>query len=290
MNKSKLLKSLVIGSANFTQNYGINLSRIQQIEINKILELAFANNIYSFDTAEAYIKHDKVFRKKNIKLKFSTKVIIDDKWTSLDYCQDKLIQHFKTLNTNKVETLLFHDIKNLYKKNGIKIFKNLELLKKKKYFKKIGFSIYDLKYLNHISSEYDFDVVQCPYNILNKSILTSGWYDILKKRRIEIHIRSIFLQGLLVDESFCKKKYFKKWQKYFIKWFNNLKNINVSPIDYCLSDLLNYDFDKILIGINSSKNLKEILNFKDVRKCNNTINFKINNKKLIDPRKWKINE
>jgi hypothetical protein len=65
-----------------------------------------------------------------------------------------------------------------------------------------------------------------------------------------------------------------------------LENDNISPIDYCLSDLMNYDFDKIIIGINNSENLKEIINFKTVTK-NKMINFNISDTKLIDPRSWK---
>lgn len=280
----------MIGSANFTQKYGINSSKINYTEIRKIFDLAKNNNIYRFDSAKSYLKYDSIFKKKEKKFKFSTKIIFDRRWISLEYCQKQLQEHFKSFNTNKVETLLFHDTKILLTKNGIKIFKNLELLKKKNYFKKIGFSTYDTKYLNYIISNYNFDAVQYPYNILNKSLITSGWYDILKNKGIEIHIRSIFLQGLLVNKFFCNKKYFKQWQNYFSEWYKNLENNNISPIDYCLSDLLNYDFDKIIVGINNSKNLEEIINFKDIRKYNNIMNFKISDKKLIDPRKWKLNE
>ena len=83
-----------------------------------------------------------------------------------------------------------------------------------------------------------------------------------------------------------KKKYFKKWRFFFIKWFQNLENNNISPIDYCLSDLLNHDFDQIIIGINNYDNLKEIINFKIV-KNKKILNFKKTELKLIDPRKWK---
>ena len=51
-------------------------------------------------------------------------------------------------------------------------------------------------------------------------------------------------------------------------------------------DKENYDFDKIIIGINNSENLKEIINFKTVSK-NKMINFNISDTKLIDPRNWK---
>ena len=286
MSKTKLKRSLVIGSANFMQKYGVEPAKIKHNEIKKILKIAKKNNIYKIDTAEAYLKNQYIFKEIDKKFKISTKVIPDHKWVSLEFCQKHLENHFENLNTNKVETIFFHDIKILFTKNGKKIFENFELLKKKKFFQKIGISIYDTNCLDYINSNYDFDVVQCPYNILDKRILTSGWYDELKNQGKEIHIRSIFLQGLLVNKSVYKKKYFKKWNFFFVDWFKFLKYQNISPIDYCLTDLLRHHFDRIVVGINDSENLKEIINFNTVNK-NKIINFNIVAITLIDPRKWR---
>jgi hypothetical protein len=90
----------------------------------------------------------------------------------------------------------------------------------------------------------------------------------------------------LVNKLVYKKKYFKKWQKKIYKWFKWLEVNNISPIDYCLSDLLYYDFDKIIIGINNFDSLKEIINFKKIN-INRMKNLKISDNRLIDPRKWK---
>ena len=286
MNKTELKKSFIIGSANFTQKFGVDSTKINLDEIRKILNLAKKNSIHKIDTAQAYLKKKNTFKNIDKKFKFSTKIIPDSRWVSLEFCQKKLEEHFNTLNNNRVETILFHDIKILLTKNGPKIFKNLESLKKKKYFYKIGLSIYDTDCLNYIISNYNFDVVQCPYNILDKRIVYSGWLAKLKNKGVEIHIRSIFLQGLLVNKSIHKKKYFRKWQKKISEWFTWLEKNNISPIDYCLNDLLYQDFDKIIIGINSSINLKEIINFKKINK-NKMINFDISDTKLIDPRNWK---
>jgi hypothetical protein len=49
---------------------------------------------------------------------------------------------------------------------------------------------------------------------------------------------------------------------------------------------LYYDFDKIIIGINNSDSLKEIMNFRKIN-INKMLNLKVNDLKLIDPRKWK---
>ena len=159
-------------------------------------------------------------------------------------------------------------------------------MKKKKYFKKIGISIYDFDCLNYVIPKFNIDVVQCPYNILDKRILNTGWFNKLKKLNIEIHVRSIFLQGLLVNKSIYKKPYFRKWQQKISDWFIWLENNNISPIDYCLSDLLYCEFDKIIIGINNFDSLKEIINFKKIN-IKEMLNLEINDTKLIDPRKWK---
>ena len=286
MNNSKLKNRIIIGSANFTQNYGIGLTKIRYSEIQKILKLAKQNNIYEIDTAEGYLKNKIVFKNIDKKFQLSTKIIPNHKWISLEFCQKKLENHSKNFNGNKIKTLFFHDIKILLSKNGLKIFKNLEVLKKKKYFQKIGISIYDPDCLNYLVTNYNFNVVQCPYNILDKRILSTKWFDKLKKLNIEIHIRSVFLQGLLVNKLIHKKKYFKKWQEKITKWFTWLENNNFSPIDYCLNDLSQHDFDKIIIGIDNHEHLKKIINYKKINK-NKMQNFTTNDTRLIDPRNWK---
>ena len=286
MNRSQLKNRLIIGSANFVQKYGIDLAKVEHNEIKKILNLAKKKNIFKIDTAEAYLKNANIFKNINKKFEFSTKVIPDYKWISLEFCQKKLEEHFNSFNTNKIQALLLHDEKILFTKNGLKIFKNLEELKKRKYFEKIGLSIYNTNCLNYVTSNYNIDVVQCPYNILDKRILTTGWFDKLKNQGIETHIRSIFLQGLLINKSVYQKKFFNKWKKKISEWFKWLDNNNISPIDYCLSDLLHCNFDKIIIGINNSDSLKEIINFKKIDK-NKMLNIEINDLRLIDPRKWK---
>ena len=286
MNKSQLKKKIILGSANFTQKYGVDPIKIKNYDIKNILNLAKKNNIYKIDTAEAYLKDKKIFKNINKKFKFLSKIVPNDKWTSLEFCQMKLEEHFKNLNNNKVQTLLVHGAEILLTKNGKKIFRNLEDLKKRKYFQKIGLSIYDTECLNYVISNFNIDVVQCPYNILDKRILTTGWFDKLKNLGVETHIRSIFLQGLLVNKSVHKKKYFKKWQKKISTWFSWLENNDISPIDYCLSDIMYSDFDEIIIGINNSDSLKQIINFRKI-KLSKMLNLKINDLELIDPRNWK---
>lgn len=285
MNKTLLKKRIIIGTANFTQEYGLKSIILKTADIKKIFNLAYKNKIDKIDTASAYFKKKKTLKKIGKKFKIITKLKVNSGWLSLKFCEKVLKSHFKKLGVNKVYALLLHDYKILFTKDGLKIFKNLEILKKK-YFSKIGLSIYDTKKLNYIITNYNIDIVQCPYNILDKRIITSGWFRKLKKMNIEIHARSIFLQGLLVNNRFYKKKYFNKWKFFFSKWFQWLDENNISPIDYCLNDLLSHDFDHIIFGINDYNQLKEIINF-NIIKQKKFFKFARNDLKLIDPRKWK---
>ena len=285
MNKS-YLKKIIIGTANFTQKYGAHPTKINRYEIKKILDLAKKNNLLEIDTAESYLKDKNIFKDVNKKFQFSTKILPDDRWISLEYCQKKIEDHLINFNIDMFKVILFHDTKILFKKNGIKIYRNLEYLKKKKYFSKIGISIYNTDCLNFMTENYDLDVVQCPYNILDKRILLTGWFDRLKKLRIETHVRSIFLQGLLVNRSLYKKKHFKRWQKKISAWFMELQKNKITAIDYCFSDLFSCDFDKVIIGVNNSDNLKELIKFKKINK-KIKLDLKIDDLQLIDPRKWK---
>ena len=287
MKQIFLKKRVILGTANFTQNYGADKTKINLIQIKKILNFALKNKINKIDTAESYLKNNEMFKFTKDKFKLSTKINPDIKWTSLKYCRDKIENHIDKLNGTKIETILFHDIKILFHKEGRKIFNNLEILKKKRYFRKIGISIYDMDCLNYIISNYKINIVQCPYNILDKRILKSNWLNKLQNKGIEVHVRSIFLQGLLVNKKFYKYKRFKKWKQKIANWFKSLEKNKISPIEYCLHDLLIRDFDKVVIGISKFEDFKEILDFKFKKNINKVIGLNIKDIKLIDPRRWK---
>jgi len=284
--KNHFKKKIIIGSANFFQKYGINNRKVQHKEIKKILDLAKKNKIDIIDTATGYLSDDSILKNLNHRFKFNSKINPDSNWTSYEHCKKKLQNHVKKMNSN-IEILLFHDTKILFKEEGKKIFENIKLLKKKGFFKKIGISIYNPNHLSYLTSKYDIEVVQCPYNIFDKRIIDSGWLKELKKNKIEVHARSIFLQGILFNKNYLKKKYFRKWKNHFDLWFEYLRKNKISEIDYCINDIINHDFDKIIIGIENFENFKQLLNFKPLQNINEMIDLTNNDLKLIDPRKWK---
>ena len=105
--------------------------------------------------------------------------------------------------------------------------------------------------------------------------------------KIEVHTRSVFLQGLLLMSSDKRPKYFSKWNNIFDEWDLWLKINNISGIEAALNFVLSEDLiDKIIVGVDSKTQLREIISASknytsDVPKILNTADDM-----LINPSLW----
>jgi len=282
------LNKLVIGTAQFGMPYGINKKEVNLKDIDNILKFAKKNKINHLDTAPSYqkaLKKLSMFSLKewNIisKIPSMPKNINDIKgWVNKTF--------FNTLNTlqiQKINTILIHDENDIFnRKSGDEFFRSLNELKKDGLIKNIGCSIYTPNKLVKILERYSFDVIQCPYNIFDKRILSPELVEILNKKKVKLHLRSIFLQGLLLKKKNLPQKFRKnRILKKFNIWVKETKCENISA---CLGSISKIKFDKLIVGVDNIGQLKEIIkNLKNPIK--NQPSFKINeNSKLIDPRKW----
>ena len=283
---------IILGSANFNQIYGITKNFIKKKEIKRSFNLALKNNIRIIDTSPLYNKSEKIIgllnndkfkiiskipkiprniKKKNIK-----------KWVKL-----KVSNSLKNLKIKKFECLLLHNVDSLLSKNGNEIYKNIKNMKRIGLTNKIGISIYDFNILDKILKKFKFDLIQAPFNILDQRLVTTGWLKKLKKRKIKVYVRSIFLQGILLSKLNQLPEKLKKLNKNLIIWENWLKKNKFKPLQVCISFVLNQrQLDGIVVGYNNKNQLNQILKQKKMKSSFSIPNLNIRNRKLIDPRKW----
>lgn len=280
---------LALGTVKFGTNYGlINKKKIYLKEIKKISKFINSkiNNINLIDTAFSYGKSHKIIgRVKLNKLKIVTKIRFLSK-NKINYFNKNIDNLLKDLRVNKIYGLLFHDVKDAINKS---YFNLLLDLKKKKIIKKIGVSIYSPNDLKIILKLWKPDIVQVPFNIFDQRLVKSGYLDLLKKLKIEIHVRSCFLQGLLVNYDRNKKKFkkFQKWNDLLESWSGWCRNNNISKIEACLQFIKNYKkIDYLVVGFDDLKQLKEIFYIFGKKEIKITNKFYSSDLKLIDPRKW----
>ena len=281
---------LVIGSAQLGMNYGLfNNKKISRKEFKKIEKLVINSKIKFIDTAIRYGESENIIGNSKLKnLNIITKIKIPNKKNIhiKNWALKEISKSLIKLKINKIYGVLIHDYKDLLGKHGKNYLLSLQELKKKKIIKKIGISVYEPQEIKKIWKFWRPDLIQVPLNPLDNRILDSGWVDILKKFKVKIFVRSVFLQGLLINEN--RSLRINKNEKIILNKFRNwcYKN-NVPLLQACLHFIKQFKkIDYLVVGFNNSNQLKEII---DVFKKKQIIipkKFSTNKKNLIDPRKW----
>ena len=187
-------------------------------------------------------------------------------------------------NQNTTNALLIHNPHCLTNNYGKIIFDCLKKFKDKKFFQKVGISIYDFKTLKKITSKYNIDIIQLSYNVFDQRLDNDEIIKNLKKKNIEIHVRSIFLQGMLLKKKYNHLKNISLKKK-LIQWNEWLKTKNLKSLDVCVSNaILNKDINKIVVGFDNYLQFREYLKVK--LKRNDISVFNTNDKKIINPNLW----
>lgn len=104
-----------------------------------------------------------------------------------------------TLRQDRVYGLLFHDPADLIGPHGPTLWREMEGLKGRGLVARIGVSVYDGGEIDTILARYPIDLIQIPYNPLDHRLIEGGQIGRLADRGVEIHARSLFLQGLLLQ-------------------------------------------------------------------------------------------
>jgi len=144
-------------------------------------------------------------------------------------------------------------------------------MQKRGLLKEIGASVYTpneaITYLKIRKIKH----LQIPFNLIDQRWLKSSFLKKLSLRPdIKIHVRSIFLQGLLLR----KVENWPKWFKGKLKIANNLKILldkfkKKNRIDLCMSYVKSFDWiDFVVVGVDNLIQLKKITKVFDSNRLN----------------------
>ena len=276
---------LALGTVQFGLDYGVT-NYDGQVTIDKvksILNYAKDNGIDTLDTAAGYGNSEQVLGEVGV-----NNYRIITKTTPLKNGIDGVIKGFyqslDSLNIGQVDGLLIHNIDDTKDKRFGKLFYKLNELKEEGVIKKIGFSTYTPEQVDFLLENFDFDLIQVPFNVFDTRLVEGGQLKALKKKNIEIHARSVFLQGVLLSFD-SLSDYFSTWDAQFEQYQGLVREKELSLLEYALNFALNtQELDKILVGVDSVNQLTDIVNaFKsdvDLKA------FKIDDINLLNPNLW----
>lgn len=285
-----MLNKIILGTAQFGLDYGkINNNKsLKLLEIEKILNLAYKNKINKIDTASVYGDAEKKLGKFDLReWKIYSKIpkIPDDNKNISKWINNQINKSSENLKSNKLDGMLFHSISNLSF-----VLRNISCTAIKKNFdlKYLGLSVYNPKdFLSINDNSFDFNLVQLPYNIFDRSIEDS--YKKIKTKNVRIQVRSIFLQGLLLQKKNNLKNFFQQWNINFQNWFSWLEKMKISNLEGCISLIKNSNyFDNVIVGVTSHNELNDIIKSFKLDLPKPPFNLSTNDKNLIHPINWKI--
>ena len=284
---------LVIGTANFLKKYTYKDRIVSEKEIIKILNLAYSKKISHLDTAFNYDKFYKLSKKINFKkLKISKKINLSTNQVQKKDFPKKIFslikQKTKLFKISNFENLFIHNFDELNLSDLLLIKKTFIYLKKTKIIQKIGISIYDKKSINKIKYFDCVDIIQLPINLIDRKFIKKRTINFFKKNKIKIQARSIFLQGLLLDNvSNLKSNKFKR-NLTLIKFDEWVKKNKTTSLKACVAFIKNLNYlDSFVIGVENCSQVREIIHLlKSKKKYNYPKNIYTSDKKITDPRTW----
>lgn len=251
---------IALGTVQFGLNYGINNKSgvIDDKSLTDLLNYAFEKGVDTLDTAYNYGNSEERIGKYLSGLNKDFKIVSkapkgSDSKNIKKYFQESLDK----LNSNSLYGYILHDFEDYL--NDKEIINALKDLKQKRFINKIGFSIYHPEHLDILfHDKINFELIQFPYNLADRRF--EKYFEQLKSKNVEIHIRSVFLQGLFFmtsDELPEKLKPFSK----FLDIFNELsKKLNRKIENIAINFVAqNQNVDKIVIGIDNQVQLKSNL-------------------------------
>lgn len=284
-----MMDKIILGTAQFGMDYGINNTRgkIPRKEVFEILKVAMMNHINYIDTAYAYDESEEIIG--NFSEIYGNRFFITSKLPEFAGTDDIIFFFNKTLeklNIKRINRYMIHDFKQ-YNDNPI-ILETLLKLKKEDKIDKIGISLYyPCECLCIDSNKFDF--IQIPYNVFDRRF--EQMFPMIKHYNMEIITRSVFLQGMVFKLPFDLNNRFLKIKDKLIILNQLSIELNIPISALCLQFVLhNKHIDKVIIGVDSTNNLKQNISSINTSISNETLEklsyLQENDEQIIVPTNW----
>ena len=285
-------RRLALGTVQFGLNYGV-ANQVGQVSLSSaknMLQLLKNKGGDTLDTAIAYGESESCLGElgtKGFKLVTKLPAVPDGCGDINSWVREQIAASFNRMGVVSVYGLLLHRSSQLLMTNGRVLFNALQDLKENGLVQKIGVSVYAPGDLDALIPKYRFDLVQAPFNLIDRGLYTSGWLQRLKQENVEIHTRSAFLQGLLLMPLEAIPPKFAPWEALWDNWHNWLACHPVSAVQACLAYPLAFpEIDRVVIGADSMNQLRQIIDATLPISIDELPDLCCEDENLINPGNW----
>lgn len=285
-------RKIALGTVQFGLDYGVSntTGKVSKSEVHAILQHAMDSGISSLDTAAEYGDSESVLGSFGLAdWTVITKLPRFDRGVTCSQVIGAVENSLQNLKLESVDTLLIHDSTVLFQEQADAILEGLVACQKRGLIKRMGLSVYDPSEIEAILSVFRPDVIQAPVNVLDNMLLESKLISNLCSDGIEVHARSVFLQGLLLMEPSLRPKFFHRFSAFLNDWDEFVVSSGHSRLVNSLLPILGSPYiTKIIVGVQSVSELIQILDAAAATLDSVWRPAMSPPRELTDPRMWSI--
>lgn len=285
------MAQLALGTVQFGLDYGINnaAGKVSEEEVKTIITTLSKAGVQLIDTSAAYGSAETVVG--DAINHVTNNFLIVSKYASdqRKEVKESLDYSLVNLKQNGLYGYLIHHFSDF--QNSETLWDEMLALKAEGRIKKAGFSLYKPEELEFLfQKKIKFDIVQIPYNLFDRRFVP--YFQRLKEMNAEIHIRSVFLQGLFLKKSSTLPDFFQSihGKLELISGYAALAGIDVNSLalNYIMSDPF---VDYVIIGIDNNKmlvdnihTLNELPKVAEMRE--NLDDLQVDEERILLPYNW----
>jgi aryl-alcohol dehydrogenase-like predicted oxidoreductase len=254
--------------------------------VQMLLSMASALPDTMIDTAPAYGQSESVLGR-CLKRSGIRAVVVTKTRPQEHEVREAFFGSLANLQLDRVYGLLDHNASNLLGAQGDAVYAEMKSLREEGLVERIGASVYNAEQLDVLIARYDIDLIQLPFSLLDQRLAVSGHLRRLKALGIEIHARSVFLQGVLLTEPGKQPEHLRELERPIRILFERARDAGVSPLKAALGFVLaQSEIDRVVVGATSVAEFEEILAAAEPCVLENSEALAINERRLVDPSLW----
>ena len=289
---------LGLGTVQFGLDYGI-ANKDGQVSLGMakaIMQSANDHGLTVIDTAAAYgsseevlgLCFDEVFPDDfSIFTKTKPLRLPEIRAEHIDDVEATFANSLQKMQPGHVTGVLVHHAEDLLVPGGEHLYSQLQDWKSTGKINKIGVSVYDAHQLDQLFSRYEFDVVQLPVNVFDQRLIRDGSLQMLADRGVEVHARSLLLQGVLLMKPDELPWYLQKLQAPLTRLRHFSAELGMSPLSFALGFAkFTKEISVALVGVTSVGHLQECISAYGDAKQFDYSEFAVSEIELLDPRQW----
>lgn len=270
---------ITLGTAQLGMEYGIanKTGSPGDDETTEILALAIKSGITHIDTARAYGNSESrigktLFRLNSPSIKIITKLRPFD-----DLPDDASVREVRravdasvygschALKRSKLDILMFHRSADIFRWQGAAI-ERLDELVSEGVINELGVSVYKPDEAVKCISDIRIKHVQAPFNLLDFRWLSDEFEEaIINRPDVKVHVRSVFLQGLLISDDDTWPDWFDSRCEIIDRIISLVKKLKRKDrIDLCIAYVRSISWvSSLVLGVETLKQFEELLTYAD---------------------------